>query len=63
MKINISPDDMMNGQIELSRSLVSDALLNSQESIKAKKLFMAYKIIEQVLRNLGIDPQNLKKEK
>lgn len=63
MKINISPEDVMNGQIELSRSLVSDALLNSQESIKAKKLFMAYKTIEQVLRMLGIEPQDINKEK
>jgi len=63
MKINISPEDVMNGQIELSRSLVSDALLNSQDSIKAKKLFMAYKTIEQVLRMLGIEPQDINKEK
>ena len=57
MKIKIEKDDIVNGNIELSRSLVSEALIYPQEEIKAKKLFLAYKNIEQILRMLGVDPQ------
>ena len=62
MKIKIEKEDIVNGNIELSRSLVSDALIYPQEEIKAKKLFMAYKNIERTLVLLGIDPQDKTKE-
>ena len=43
MKIEINKDDIIKGNIELSRTLVTEALLYSQEEIRAKKLFLAYK--------------------
>ncbi|MFH1802564.1 MAG: hypothetical protein ABH864_03875 [archaeon] len=58
MKIKIEKEDIINGNIELSRTLVSEALIYSQEEIKAKKLYLAYKNIEQTLKLLGINPQD-----
>jgi hypothetical protein len=55
--MKISKEDLVNCNIELSRTLVSEALLNSQEDVKAKKLFLAYKNIEQTLKILGVNPQ------
>lgn len=58
MKIKIEKADIVDGNIELSRTLISEALMYSQEDIKAKKLYLAYKNIEQTLRLLGINPQD-----
>lgn len=58
MKIKIEKEDIINGNIELSRTLVSEALIYSQEEVKAKKLYLAYKNIEQTLKLLGINPQD-----
>ena len=58
MKIEINKDDIIKGNIELSRTLVTEALLYSQEEIRAKKLFLAYKSIENILRMLGVDLQD-----
>ena len=58
MKIKIEKEDIINGNIELSRSLIGDALLIPDESIKAKKLFIAYRSIQQTLQLMGINPQD-----
>lgn len=58
MKIEINKDDIIKGNIELSRTLVTEALLYSQEEIRAKKLFLAYKSIENILKMLGVDLQD-----
>lgn len=60
MKIEIDKDDIIRGNIELSRTLVGEALIYSQEEIKAKKLFLAYKNIERILKMLGVDLQDEK---
>lgn len=57
MKIKIEKEDLINGNIELSRTLISEALIYPQEEIKAKKLYLAYKNIEQTLKLFGINPQ------
>jgi len=57
MKIKIEKQDVINNNIELSRTLVSEALIYPQQEVKAKKLYLAYKSIEQTLRLLGINPQ------
>ena len=49
MKIKIDKDDIIKGNIELSRTLVTEALIYPQDEIKAKKLFLAYKNIEKIL--------------
>jgi hypothetical protein len=58
MKIKIEKEDIINGNIELSRSLIGDALLNQNEEIKAKKLFIAYRSIQQTLKLMGVNPQD-----
>jgi hypothetical protein len=58
MSIKIEKEDIINGNIELSRSLIGDALLNPNEQIKAKKLFIAYRSIQQTLKLMGINPQD-----
>jgi hypothetical protein len=62
MKIKIEKNDLIKNNIEISRTLVNDALFVSDEEIKAKKLYMAYKGIEQTLIILGIDPQDAVKD-
>jgi hypothetical protein len=61
MKIEITKEDMANGNIELSRTLINEALLNPDESTKIKKLFLAYKTIQNTLKNLGLTAQDLEK--
>lgn len=58
MKIEFNKDDLINGNIQLSRTLITDALIYPQEEIKAKKLFLAYKNIERILKSMGVDLQN-----
>ncbi len=60
MKIEITKEDLIEGNIELARSLVTEALLFPDEERKAKKLLLAYKNIEKVLRVLGINLQDYK---
>jgi len=60
MKIEIDKDDIIRGNIELSNSLIGEALIYPQEEIKAKKLFLAYKNIEKILKMLGVDLQDKK---
>lgn len=62
MKIKITEEDRINANIELSRSLVGDALLNSNPEIKAKKLYIAHNSIKQTLKMLGIDLQEENKK-
>jgi hypothetical protein len=57
MKIKIDKDDIIKGNIELSRTLVTEALIYPQDEIKAKKLFLAYKNIEKILKLMGVDLQ------
>ena len=57
MKINFDKDDFINGNIQLSRTFITDALIYPQEEIKAKKLFLAYKNIEKILEMMGVDLQ------
>jgi hypothetical protein len=59
MEIKIEKEDIIKNNIEISRALVNEALFIADEKTKAKKLYMAYKGIEQTLKLLGVD---LKKE-
>lgn len=58
MKIEINKDDIIKGNIELSRTLITEALIYPQEEIKAKKLFIAYKNIGNILKSMGVDLQD-----
>lgn len=58
MKINFDKDDMINCNIELSRTLISESLIYPQDEIKAKKLFLAYKNLEKILKMMGVDLQD-----
>ena len=58
MKIKINKEDIIKGNIELSRTLITEALIYPQEEIKAKKLFIAYKNIGNILKSMGVDLQD-----
>jgi len=58
MKINVDKEDMIDCNIQLSRTLLSESLIYSQEEVKAKKLFLAYKNIEKILKLMGVDLQD-----
>lgn len=58
MKIKVDKEDMISCNIELSRTLLNESLIYPQEEIKAKKLFLAYKNIERILKMMGVDLQD-----
>lgn len=57
MKIKIDEEDVIKNNIEVSRSLIGDAFFELEKERKAKKLFLAYKNIENALIVMGFDPQ------
>lgn len=63
MDIKIEREDILESQIRLSRSLINDSLISSEEETKAKKLVMAYKTIEKSLLILGVNPQDFSENK
>lgn len=60
MKIEINNEDFLDGNIELARSLVTEALLFPDKERKAKKLLLAYKSLEKSLKNMGVNLQEFK---
>ena len=57
MEIKIDEDDIIQNNIKLSRGLVGEALFIRDKEEKAKKLFIAYRGLEQTLKILGLNPQ------
>lgn len=61
MNFRIDENDVIQQNIKVSRGLVGEALFTLDKEEKAKKLFIAYKGLEKVLRILGFDPQEKNK--